>query len=194
MTVVAWVLLPRMVLAAQARWQARRMTRVFPLPLHEAYFQRLLARGGPAVVQVLPYSYRLPPERAAALGAALAPEAAGNVDLRLSASVPLGGEDEPARWFPALEDAAGTLWAALFPLTATPERETHGAFLQALAARQPAGVNLQVLIDEADFRQRFGGAESGRRIEQRRDAWRRLLGELGHTPRFVDLSLAAPKP
>ena len=143
-------------------------------------------------MQVLPYSYRLAPERAAALAAALAPQADGQTEareVRLSASVPLGGEDEPARWFHALASEPGTVWAALFPLTATPERETHGAFLQALAARRPDGVNLLVLIDEADFRQRFGAE----RIEQRRDAWRRLLGEFGHEPRFADLSQAATK-
>lgn len=192
-TIVAVIVLPRLVLAAWSAWRARTMRRDFSLPLNEPYFQRLLPRprGTPIVVPVLPYNYRVPPERAAALRAVLTPECAGEPQVHLHDSVPLGGEDEPAHWFPALAGEAAGLWVALFALTATPERETHGAFVQALAAHLPAGVRLLILIDEAEFRQRFGSP----RLEQRCDAWRGLMQALGHEPRFVDLTapVAAPK-
>ncbi len=194
LTIVGVIVLPRLLLAARAGWRARRIARAFPLPLQESYFQRLLTRqrGVPVAVQVLPYSYHLPPGRSAALRAVLAPDCAGEPDLRLADSVPLGGEDDPERWLGAARCAAGGLVVALFPLTATPERETHGAFVTALAARLPAGGKLLVLVDEASFRQRFGTDASGR-LEQRREAWRGLMRQLGHEPRFADLSLPAPE-
>ena len=194
-TIVAVIVLPRLVLAGWSAWRARTMRRDFSLPLHEAYFERLLprSRGAAAeLVRVLPYSYLVAPERVAALRAALAPDFAGEPNVRLHGSVPLGGEDEPASWFPALASDAASLWVALFALTATPERETHGAFVQALAARLPSGTRLRVLVDEAGFRERFGGADGAARLQQRRSAWRGLMQALGHDePRFVDLSLDA---
>lgn len=192
-TIVAVIVLPRLVLAAWSAWRARTMRRDFALPLNEPYFQHLLprSRDAAAVVSVLPFSYRVASESAVALRVVLAPESASELHIRLHASVALGGEDEPEGWYPALSGDAASLWVALFALTATPERETHGAFLQALAAHLPAGVRLLVLIDEAGFRERFDAS----RLAQRRDAWRGLMQALGHEPRFVDLMapVAAPE-
>jgi hypothetical protein len=64
-------------------------------------------------------------------------------------------------------------------LATTPEAEVHGRLLQALGASSPL-----VLADEHAFVQRFGRAE---RLEQRRQAWRALLGE--HP--FVGVDLGA---
>ena len=188
-TIVGVVVLPRLLLATWAGWAASRRASEFPLPLHEAYFQRLLTsqRAVPVAVQVLPYSYRLAPDRAAALRTVLAAECGGEPVVHLAEGVPLGGEADPERWLDAARGAANGLLVALFPLTATPERETHGAFVAALAARLPAGARLIVLVDEAGFRQRFGSNDAGR-AEQRRDAWRSLLRPLGHEPRFADLA------
>lgn len=195
-TIVAVIVLPRLALAAGSAWRVRSLRRDFALPLDTPYFQRLLPgrRGAPVVVQVLPYSYRVAPERAAALPAALAPDCAGRPDVRLRDSVPLGAEDQPARWLPALAAESAPLWVALFALTATPERETHGAFVEALASHLPTGTRLQVCVDEADMRQRFGAGtpEAIDRLEQRRSAWRRLMHTLGHEVRFIDLAQSAP--
>lgn len=193
LTIAGVVVLPRALLAAVAAGRARRLARDLPLPLHEPYFQRLRPRphGEPVAVSVLPYSYRLPPERIDTLRAALSAECAAELGrepaLQLSDGVPLGGEDDADRWWPA--EGAPALLVALFPLGATPERETHGAFVQALAARMPADSRLLLLVDEAGFRERFGDT----RLAERRDAWRRLLRELGHEPRFADLG-EAPAP
>jgi hypothetical protein len=101
--------------------------------------------------------------------------------------VPLGAEDDPAHW-PA--PVAGALPVALFALTATPEQESHGAFLRRLAAWQAPGATPLLLIDESGFRERFGGADGARRLEQRRDSWRRWLREQGavQPPLFADLA------
>lgn len=186
LTIAGVVVLPRALLAALAARQARQLADDLPLPLHEPYFQRLRPRphGEPVTVRVLPYSYRLAPERVAALRAVLAAEAGGAPALQLSEAVPLGGEDDPERWWPA--EGTPALLVALFPLSATPERETHGAFVQALAARVPAHTRMLLLVDEAGFGERFGET----RVEERRDAWRRLLHELGHEVRFADLGAA----
>ena len=81
------------------------------------------------------------------------------------------------------------LVAALFPLTATPERENHGAFIEAVAARLPQATPFALLIDESAFRQRFdqsGGAGAARR-DERRAAWQRMLAASGREGVFVDL-------
>ncbi|WP_428423270.1 DUF2868 domain-containing protein [Methylibium sp.] len=189
LTIALAVLLPRALLALAAAWRARRLTQHFPLRLDEPYYQRLLPAcdGEPRPVQVLPYSYQLPPALQPALAAVLARGLGPHVALTVSEPVPLGGEDELA----ALpQRAPRSTVIALFALTATPERENHGAFVQALAARAPAGQRLAVLVDESGFRARFGDADGATRREQRRAAWRQMLGELGQAPVFVDL--AAP--
>ncbi|MBN9203096.1 DUF2868 domain-containing protein [Methylibium petroleiphilum] len=188
LTIALAVLLPRTALALSAAWRARRLARHLPLPLDEPYYQRLLPvrDGERRTVQVLPYSYALPPALQPALRAALESGLGPRLDLRVNDSVPLGGEDELATL--SLPPSPGAVVVALFALTATPERETHGAFVQALAARAPAGQQLVVLVDESGFRARFNGADGAARHGQRRAAWRQMLGELGRTPVFVDLS------
>ena len=189
------VLLPRALLAAWAAWRARRLAAHIELPLHESYFQRLLRaqRGATIVVQVLPCNYRLPGERASALAAALERELGAPVDLRLAPALPLGAEDDPAHW-PAV--VAGALPVALFALTATPEAESQGAFLRQFAAWQAPGTTAVLLIDESGFRARFRGSDGSRRLEQRRDSWRRWLREQGiaQPPVFVDLAPSGAAP
>jgi hypothetical protein len=73
---------------------------------------------------------------------------------------------------------------ALLALAATPERETHGLFVQTLAAQAGGPGRVTVLVDESSFRLRFGSA----RLAERREAWQRMLGDLGHAPVFADLS------
>ena len=96
------MLLPRGLLAAWAAWRARRLAAHVALPLHEAYFQRLLRaqRGATIVVQVLPCNYRLPADRAGGLAAALERELGAPIDVRLASALPLGAEDDAAHWPP----------------------------------------------------------------------------------------------
>jgi len=177
------IVLPRGLLAFFAARSARQLTRRLPMPLDESYFQRVL-RGRsnePVSVQVIPYSYRVPPAVRPGLGAALQPEFGGKLDVQIAEPVALGGEDTLG----AISGAAGPV-VALFPLTATPERENHGLFIDVLATRYPGRVS--VLIDESGFRQRFPGNEGAARLAQRREAWQRLMAEHGQQPRFADLS------
>jgi hypothetical protein len=181
-TLSAFVVLPRLALAAVAAWRARRLSRDFMLPLDGAYARRVLrAHGAALAVRVLPYSYHLSDDARPALREALETMFDQGVDPTLAEPVPQGSEEDLAAWWPTPPPVAV---AALFALTATPERETHGAFLRALAQAVPDAERLRVLVDESGFRRRFADP---RRLAQRRDAWRRMLHDQGHEALFVDL-------
>jgi hypothetical protein len=174
------VLLPRTLLALAGAWRAHRLASKFPLPLNDAYFRRLLnARAGRATpVHVVAYSYQLPGELMPGLQRALERHLGTPVAPTLAKSVAQG--DEAAFDVPPPPAAV----VALLALTATPERETHGLFLQTLAERSGGPSRVTVLLDESGFRLRFGST----RLAERREAWQRLLADLGQVPVFADLS------
>ncbi len=187
-TLALVVIVPRLLLAAWSAWRVRRVVRQLALPLDEPYFRALL-RDGPALtrpVAVLPYSYALGAAQAQALPKALVDVFGPGVQPRLQATLPLGAEDDLSKHLPS--DAAPDV-AALFAATATPERETHGAFVRALQNQLGRGVQLTVLVDESGLKQRTGQASDAElRLTQRRAAWQRMLHDLSlPAPRFVDL-------
>jgi hypothetical protein len=183
------VILPRLALAAIAAWRVRTWGHNLPLQLDGEYFDRLrrTLSGAPIAALVLPYNLRVPDEARPILVAALERTIGPNVSVSLTDLVPEGGEDDLQHW---LAEKSVPLAVALFRSTATPERETHGAFVEALAAH-PAVARLMVLIDEAEFRRRFTGAEGARRVTERRGAWQRMLAERGIEPVFIDLAPGA---
>ncbi len=158
------------------------------LPQGEPYFRALL-RDGPATarpVTVLPYSYTLTAPQVKALPKALIDAIGPGAQPRVKPVLALGSEDAlPAT---ALEDADADV-AALFAATATPERETHGAFVRTLANAVGGRATVSVLIDESAFRQRSGNASDAElRLTQRRAAWQRMLHDLSlPAPRFIVL-------
>lgn len=187
-TLALVVVLPRLLLGAWAAWRARRIAAHRALPLDEPYFRALL-RDGPTLprpVTVLPYSYTLSAPQVRALPKALADAIGPGAQAHVKPTLPLGAEDAlPAT---ALEDAQGDV-AALFAATATPERETHGAFVRVLASALAGKATLCVLIDESALRQRGGTASDAElRLTQRRAAWQRMLHDLSlPAPRFITL-------
>ena len=193
LTVAVLVVLPRALLAAAAGGRAARLARVFPWP--GAAEAASAAPTGTAAaarpVRVLPYSYRAPEGCEPALRDALARRLGAPVALRLEPPVPLGGEDAPETWRRA--DAAGATALPLFALTATPERETHGAFLAALFAGDAAAPR-RLLVDESGFRRRFGGAQGAARLAERRAAWQRLADAADAEAWFVNLDAPSNAP
>jgi hypothetical protein len=188
-TLLGAVVLPRTVLAVLAALRAARCERRVLLPWSEPYFARLAAAaaGRDLVLRLLPFGRRPGPGALAALsesvhrafgpGAAvhlLDPVAEGDedADVALSAGPPDGG----SRWL-----------VGVVPLSATPERETHGRFLQALEVRRATGQPALLLVDEAGFGARLDPVDAATRREQRRAAWRTLAADLDHTPVFIDL-------
>lgn len=184
-TLALAVVIPRALLATLAAWRARALARDFPLALDGEDFARLrrVFTGTPVEALVLPYSYRLPDSAGAALKHALERIAGPNVSVSVAPPLPQGAEDEVQNWL----GKPAALLVALFPLTATPERETHGAFVAALVS-QKAAPRLLVLVDESEFRRRFTGDEGARRLGERREAWTRLLAGTNVDVAFVDLN------
>ena len=186
LTLALVVLLPRSLLALWSAGRTYHLAHRFALPLAEPYFAALLReqRGGVARVVALPYAATPAPQAVLGLRALLAAAGGDGIQLQVLATLAFGAEDDREAW-PALP-AASTLVLALFDLTATPEAENHGAFMRALAQRAPPGATLIALIDEAGFAARFKGAAA--RLEQRRSAWRDVLGRAGCVPVFADLA------
>lgn len=192
-TIAIAVLVPRIALACwQAIVQAALAARL-PLRLDDAYF-RALARtlaGGEAAVQVYPYAMQAGEhaiERLRTLvSAAIGPHARTTV----APPAEYGSEDAPA---PAAAPQAPALVLALFTLSATPERETHGAFVASLARHFGARSPLAALVDESALRSRFSGtgASGETRIAERRAAWERMLADIGVPPVFADLEAGDP--
>ena len=174
------VVLPRTVLAAWALWRARRLAADFPIALDGAAFDRWLparapgGAGAAAEVWLVPHGRAPDAASAAALRTLVEGAWGGAARLTLADAVPWGEEDQPPRPPP------GARVVLLVDLATTPEAEVHGRLLQALGAVSPL-----VLADEHAFVQRFGRAE---RLDQRRRAWRALLGE--HPFVGVDLGAA----
>jgi hypothetical protein len=167
-TLGAAVVLPRLLLALVARWREQRLATRFPLPLADPYYRSLLRvlRAAPVAVRVAPY------------GTQLSPQATLNLNALLMQT--FGAEDDID---PQQLVGTATLLAPLFALTATPEAENHGTFVERLKTAA-ASARVVALIDEAAFRRQFGDAP---RLEERRALWRRLAAERGLAAVFVDL-------
>ncbi len=174
------VLLPRLALAHAAGWRARKLQRQFALPLQAPYFQRLRwqQRGGRTPIQVWPHARAPDGASLAALEALFTRVFGEGAQLHVTPTVAYGTEDQPHE---AVADAA--LRVALFDLGATPETESQGRLMRALAS--PGAAPPLMLVDEAAFAQRFGGGSQ--RLPERRQAWSALAASVGSPAVFVDL-------
>ena len=183
-TVAVVVIAPRLLLALASglleRWRATHV----PVGLDEPYFQRLMRgyRGGPARVRVIPYSTTPPQASLAGLEAIVARSFGGSAALVVAPPVAYGFTPD----LPPGAALAGTTVIALFNATATPEREAHGAFLAALAARRGDAEALCAIVDESAWNARFAGEAA--RGTDRRASWQRLCDDAHVAAVFVDLS------
>jgi hypothetical protein len=189
LTLALFVVGPRLVLALVSAWRARALAKRFPLPLGDAYFQRLVRHqhGGTARVWAVPYAQAPSQPSEQGLRAVLARLHGDEVQVHMAPTVAFGTEDELATSAPL---AAGTTLAiALFDLTATPEAENQGRFIERLRQQcTSAGAPVVALIDESAFIQRFGARTE--RQQQRRAAWQQLADRLACPAVFV--ALASP--
>jgi hypothetical protein len=149
--------------------------------LAEPYFQRLCAMLAPgsAALRICPYSLRIDAAREAGLASVarlLLGDAASLVILPGAGY----GDDPP----PAGQGST----AVLFPLSATPEPENHGRFLDGL--RQSAGSAVVALIDESGYLERLGAQGAGRAAE-RAALWRSFCAQ-HQTPAAI-VNLLAPQ-
>jgi len=184
-SVAAVIVIPRLLLALGAGLVERRRATHVVLPLGERYFQRLLRgyHAGPVRLRVVPYSYALAAPALAGLEAVAARVFGAGVSLAVEPSMAWGDDDAlAARPLPDPEETV----VAVFNLTATPEREAHGAFLAALSARAGPVRPVVAVVDESTFRARWPGEEA--RLAERRAAWSELFAGERVVPFFVDLA------
>lgn len=194
-TLALAVLVPRMLLAAANGWRERRLARHFPIALDAPYFAALANahRGQAATVRFVPYSYRLAPQAALGLEALLARVFGTGSHASVAPVVEFGSEDtlDPS----LLAGGPYAFAAALFALTATPEPETHGAFVAALSRLAPADTPFLLLVDESPFHERFGrNPQASERLDERRAAWTKMLAAYECAPVFVDACAPDPAP
>lgn len=175
-TVLGLVVLPRLLLAARAAFAARRLRTP---PASDA---------GRIGITALPYGYAGASQRREALRSELARLLGRPVDLHLLENLPLGGEDDLARVLPAI--AGDEPFVLLFPMAATPERETHGALLRGVRAAWPRR-RLIGCVDSSAFRARLDPGVMSDRLTQRGAAWEALFAQPGLGPvefHVVDLA------
>lgn len=167
------VLLPRSLLAGWSALQASRLARSVPADAKLGHVHGL-------TVQALPFNYQLDAELQAGLQTLLMRSL--NADVAMTSSL-----------------SSADVVAVIVPLSATPERETHGELLQATlqqCSSQHPPARLLVLVDESGFKQRFQGEMLATRQAQRRQAWLELCPQaqfvdLRH-PVTVDVEFVAP--
>ncbi len=158
-TILLLVIVPRLLLAAFSQWRAARLARHFPLDLEQPYFRKLndtmgLSQGG--TLRVLPYSFTIDEQRHRGLQQVAISLFGEQGRLMLRPSTAYGEAPQVS------DDADVTTTAALFNLSATPEQENHGAFLDTLSKALPRGVT--VLLDESAYLERMGAERLAERV------------------------------
>ena len=174
-TIFLLVVLPRVVLALLSNWRAARLSKRFPLDLDQPYFRKLnetigVSTGG--MLRVLPFSFTVDEVRHQGLGqvAIMLFGEQGRMMLRPSTSY--GEEPQEVLRDVDLNDANVTMTAVLFNLTATPEKENHGAFLDYLVKASPRGI--AVLLDESAYLERMGAPADQRGLAERTALWQQF--------------------
>jgi hypothetical protein len=188
-TLVLFVVLPRMLMAAVAHLRAMRLERRFPIELDQPYFRQFAEQAGtaePGTLRVLPYSFTVDEGRDKGL-AALAVQMLGErsrVILRPSCGY---GEDPAAALHGVdLADPSVTSTAILFGIAATPEREAHGAYIDYVARAKVR--SLKVLLDESGYLERTGSQPGNeQRMAERVHLWRQFCDYHGVPATLVNL-------
>lgn len=180
-TLVLMVVLPRLALAAWAGFKERRLRRHFPLDVSEPYFRKLTANlegAAPTRVHVFPYSFALNAAHHQGLTRIAQQQWGGHVDMDCQTSTAYGDTFIPPAKHATQPETSFTV--ALFNLSATPERENQGEFLDQLARSTTGPVALWV--DESDYRDRVGALSDGaRRMKERLALWQHF-GDMHHLP------------
>jgi len=180
-TLLVVVIVPRALLAIWAGVVERYRARHLVEDVNDPYFARMLRSfsNGPVVVDAVPYSFAMPVGADAVLASLVGRSLGGNVSVRVAPAVAYGSES-------SVRDGVGAgphPILAVFNATATPERESHGAFVTTLAGTQRP---LVLVVDEASLSARFGN--DPRRRDERSALWREFATEQGHPVVFVDLA------
>lgn len=181
------VLVPRIGLALLAWREEKKLSSNFPMPLDERYFQVLLRsfHAKAERVRVVPFSYTLSEASRSGLEATLARSFGSGASLIFEAPM-RWGDDESVVSRVSREGKEPVV--VVFNLTATPEDDVHGAFVQALRAHLAPRQNVIAMVDGAEFEARWPADTV--RLEKRRRTWSDLF--TAHRLPMVYVNLANP--
>ncbi len=188
-TLLLLVILPRLALAVAAWRTEKKLAGHIPLNLEHPYFLRLVAAMDPArsaVLPIFPYSFTLDGVRNEGLASVARMLLGPQARILLGPSTPYGKAAPDLQAQPPAATAPAPLAAVLFNLSATPEKENHGAFLDYFLHHSDPG--FLVLIDQSGYRDRLG-AQAGQdaRLRQRIGLWRQFCDLHGVQACIVDL-------
>lgn len=191
-TALLFVVLPRLVLTLLQMSAVLRHALHVKVPASlSAYYRAAFGQvaGGHQLVSVLPYNYEPFGGATAALRALLTTAFGESLVITLHANTRYGEEEDFARQLAVRHDEAANVVALLFNLAATPEEENHGQIIT--AARdwlQQTGseARLLALVDERPYASRLG-PDNARRLNERRETWRRFIAAHGLEACFVAL-------
>ncbi len=193
-TALAFIVVPRLVLAIIAAVRANFAARRIGIPGREDFYIRRLMRalgGAAGAVRITTYAYR--PEE----------DVKKKLEIILHEAL---GDAAPIRFDPLVEYGAEESWLeeavardrdeyhiALFTLSATPENENHGEFVRGLRKLEGSIASVVVIVDESAYREHFAGqAGLDDRIAARSAAWQDIMAKAGIAPLLIDIATADP--
>ena len=188
LSLLCYVVLPRLVLAGMATLALARLGRASLLPEHLRRYARDAFRGSDLVrsgglTSVTPYAYEPSEASLAGLQRWLVEAIGGDVRLERRTTLRYGEEDMAAQAFAIGAHQQADLHVVLMNLAATPEAENHGVVIAAARdaahrARPPGAV--RIVVDESPYSARLAGdASLAPRLEERRRLWREFVAGYG---------------
>ena len=194
-TVLAIIVVPRLLLTAWQSLRIYRMATRFPIPGRGEFYTRRLLRaadGTPLSVRVTAYGYKPASENCERLEALLREALGDRTQVRFDEPIHYGAEDE---WLAGVslrpDDDYHIL---LFTLSSTPEAENHGRIASALGQKLTdthTGTALAAVLDESGFRRQFASqADLNERLKRRRQAWETVMVAANLAPLVLDLAAA----
>ena len=196
LSLVSYVVLPRLVLAGISTLALWRLNQARKLPEDLQVYAADALRGSglvrsSGVTSVTPYAYE--PSEASLAGLERWLRAPGNGEVRLDrrSTLRYGEEDMAAAAFALGAHRVADLHVVLMSLAATPEAENHGVVIAAARdsahrARPPAAV--RIVVDESPYAARLAGdASLAPRLEERRRLWRDFVAGHGLEADIVQL-------
>jgi hypothetical protein len=187
LSLIFYVVLPRLLLAAVATLGLWRLERATWLPDDLRRYAADVLRGSgivrsTGVASVTPYAYE-PSDAALAGLTRWLQGTAGATQVERRTSLRYGEEDMAGPAFAIGAHRLADLHVVVMSLAATPEAENHGVVIAAARdaahrARPPAGV--RIVVDESPFAGRFASDVSlASRVEERRRLWRNFVAGYG---------------
>ena len=194
LTVLLFVVVPRLLLAAGSAFAAWREASRMALPAAlQDYFRSAFGSVGSVVPRemalVVPYAHAMNAAALARLIAWIRDDAGGRIDVEATEPLPYGEEERYLAGLAGRGAARASLLVLPFSLATTPEDENHGQVIEGVRdwiARERPGARLMVAIDEAPYRERMDGMAE--RVAERRELWRAFVEARGLKPRFLSLA------